>query len=111
MRRARASFTVVWLHLGAEQDGHRKVALQDGHLESGSRGTQEQCVGGGRPEAGWVSADCSRGLKSLGDQNRRGRNWGGVEGGALSPSHILRASHGPRLHHSRWVTSGPSQLQ
>lgn len=78
MRRARASFTVVWLHLGAEWDGHGKVALQDGHLESGSRGTQEQCVAGGRPEAGWVSADCSRGLKSLGDQTRRGRNWGGV---------------------------------
>lgn len=109
MRKARASFTVVCLHLGAERDGHRKVALQDGHLESHSRGTQEQCVGGGHPEAGWVSADCS--CVSSPSGTRPGEAGIGVGGGALSPSHILRASHGPRLHHSGWVTSGPSQLQ
>lgn len=67
------------------------MARKDDHLETHSRGHRGCDVGGGHPEGGWVSADGSCGLRSLGDQERLG--WAGIAGAGRggvdhSPSHM-----------------------
>lgn len=54
------------------------MARKDDHLDTHSRGHRGCDVGGGHPEGGWVSADGSCGLRSLGDQERPG--WAGIAG-------------------------------
>lgn len=109
-----------WSRARQAEAGHQKMARkahavkrgtsEDGHLENHRRGRRGSDVGGGCPEAGWVSTDRSCGLKSLGDQERLVGQEGGV-GGPRAPATCLSVSQGPQLHCCRWVASRPSQLQ